>query len=183
MSKLVQDLLVLSRFDVGGVKLVTERFSLDDSVRGVVTAVALTAAQRGHTLTAELGGVPDIPGDKARIEQVLMYIITNAVKYTPAGGRIAVSSGVDSGFAWVKISDTGVGIPESDIPHVFERFYRVEKARSRETGGTGLGLSIAAEIVKSHGGRIELESIHGYGSVFTVYLPIRADGPDAEEER
>ncbi|MDR2501850.1 MAG: cell wall metabolism sensor histidine kinase WalK, partial [Oscillospiraceae bacterium] len=161
----------------------TERFSLNDSIKAVATAVALTAAQRGQTLTLSLGdNAPDILGDRARIEQVLMNIITNAVKYTQAGGRITVSSGAKDGFAWARIADTGIGIPESDIPHVFERFYRVEKARSREAGGTGLGLSIAAEIVKMHGGRIELESMRGYGSVFTVYLPLYT-GESVEDTR
>ena len=177
MGKIVSDLLDLSRLDAGGgMKL--EPFSLERSVREVYTAIALSAERRGQSIDLELQwAMPDIVGDRARIEQVLMNIMTNAMKYTPEGGEINVSCFSIGDFATVRISDSGVGIPKDDLPHIFDRFYRVDKARSRESGGTGLGLSIAYDIVALHGGEIRLESEVGNGSTFTVLLPI--GGPKA----
>jgi signal transduction histidine kinase len=175
MTKIVSDLLDLSRLDSGsGLKI--EKFSLEKSLRDVYAAIALSAERRGLRMTLGLDTLPQISGDRARLEQVLMNIMTNALKYTPEGGEINITCGVDRSRVWVKISDTGVGIPEDDLPHIFDRFYRVDKARSRESGGTGLGLSIAGEIVARHGGEIKLESVYGSGSVFTVILPIEGPG-------
>ena len=101
----------------------------------------------------------------------------DAIKYTPDGGSISLAAGADAGRVWATVRDNGIGIPEEDVGRVFERFYRVDKARSRESGGTGLGLSIAQEIVSRHDGRIELQSRQGEGTVITVWLPI--GGPDA----
>ena len=172
MGKIVTDLLDLSRLDAGGgIKL--EPFSLERSVREVYTAIALSAERRGQRVDLELQwAMPDIVGDRARIEQVLMNIMTNAIKYTPEGGEINVACYAIGDFAKVRISDSGVGIPEEDLPHIFDRFYRVDKARTRESGGTGLGLSIAYDIVLLHGGEIRLESEVGKGTTFTVILPI-----------
>jgi len=182
MTKIVQDLLELSRFDSGNSKLHIEEFSIEQSVRGVYTAIALEARKREHVLNLELEWkLPKIKGDRARIEQVLMNIITNALKYTPDGGQIDIYSGSADGSVWVKIEDTGVGIPEEDLPHVFERFYRVDKARSRESGGTGLGLSIAKEIITMHGGDIQVESASGEGTSVTITLPIEGPGDDKRE--
>ena len=173
MGKIVSDLLDLSRLDAGGgIKL--EPFSLERSVREVYTAIALSAERRGQHIDLELQwAMPNIVGDRARIEQVLMNIMTNAIKYTPEGGEINVSCFAIGDFSTVSITDSGVGIPKEDLPHIFDRFYRVDKARSRESGGTGLGLSIAYDIVTLHGGEIRLESELGKGSTFTVVLPIR----------
>ena len=173
MTKIVQDLLELSRFDSGNTKLSIEEFSIERSVRDVYAAIALEARKRGHALDLELEWrLPKIKGDRARVEQVLMNIISNALKYTPDGGKIAISSGTLGAEVWIKIEDTGVGIPSDDLGRVFDRFYRVDKARSRESGGTGLGLSIAKEIISKHGGNIEIESAQGAGTSVTVMLPI-----------
>ena len=179
MTKIVQDLLELSRFDSGQSRLSLEDFSIERSVRDVYAAIALEAKKRGHVLNLELQWkMPKIRGDKARIEQVLMNIITNALKYTPDGGLIEIYSGSYSGVVWVKIVDTGIGIPADEIVRVFDRFYRVDKARSRESGGTGLGLPIAREIIMRHGGDIEIESTQGQGTSVTVTLPVK--GPSDE---
>jgi signal transduction histidine kinase len=98
-------------------------------------------------------------------------LVDNAVKYTPPGGRVEVTGGSEGAEIVIRVSDTGIGIPEAKLPRIFERFYRVDKARSKETGGTGLGLSIARHIAENHGGRVAVESTPGEGSTFTVNLP------------
>ena len=173
MTKIVQDLLELSRFDSGTSVLTIEEFSIENSVRDVCAAIALEAKRRNQELNLELQWkLPKIMGDRARIEQVLMNTMSNALKYTPDGGRIDIYGGSTDTDVWVKIEDTGVGIPAEDLERVFDRFYRVDKARTRESGGTGLGLSIAKEIVTKHGGEISIESTPGIGTSVTIELPI-----------
>jgi two-component system phosphate regulon sensor histidine kinase PhoR len=109
--------------------------------------------------------------DENGIIQVLFNLVDNAIKYTPSGGKIDISAEVQDKFVKVDIKDTGAGIPEDDIPRIFERFYRIDKARSLELGGTGLGLSIVKHIVKEHGGEVSVESTLGTGSVFTFTIP------------
>jgi signal transduction histidine kinase len=183
MTKIVQDLLELSRFDSGTGKLSVEEFSIEQSVRDVYAAIALDAHKRGHDLNLEMEWkLPTIRGDRARIEQVLMNVISNAMKYTPDGGRIEIVTYSSGGNVIITIEDTGVGIPAEDLPRVFDRFYRVDKARSRESGGTGLGLSIAKEIITLHGGDIEISSTQGVGTKVTITLPITGViGGDGDE--
>ena len=174
MTMIVKDLLDLSRFDSEKTVLTIEEFSIELSVRNVYAAVALEAKRRDHALNLELQwGLPRIMGDRARIEQVLMNVMANAIKYTPDGGIIDVRSGSTNDVVWVQIADNGEGIPTEDLTYVFDRFYRVEKARSRESGGTGLGLSIAKDIVTLHGGDIRIESKVGEGTSVTITLPVR----------
>ena len=111
---------------------------------------------------------------------MLLNVLSNALKYTPDGGIIDISSGRERDMVWIKVSDTGIGIPEEDMPHVFDRFYRVDKARARESGGTGIGLSIAKEIITRHGGDIRLESVLHAGTSVTIYLPIARTGHEEE---
>lgn len=176
MTKIVQDLLTLSRFDAGSFEFSFDYFSFETSVRDVYNAVRMEAQAHRHEFTAEIEpGIPRIRGDKARVEQVLMNMVSNAIKYTKDGGRIAIKAGVRGGEVWCSVKDNGIGIPKEDTQKVFDRFYRVDKARSRESGGTGLGLSIAQEIVVRHGGRIDLKSRVGHGTTITVWLPV--EGP------
>ena len=177
MTKIVQDLLELSRFDSGNSSMTVEEFSIEQSLRDVHAAIALEARNRSHVFDLELEWkLPNITGDRARIEQVLMNILSNALKYTPDGGTITISCGSSADSIWVSVEDTGIGIPPEDLERVFDRFYRVEKARSREAGGTGLGLSIAKEIVARHGGGLTVDSTHGVGTTVTMTLPIRGVG-------
>lgn len=133
----------------------------------------LDAMKRKHVMTMELvGQLPDVYCDSDRIEQVLTNILSNAIKYTPDGGEISIKAWSEDDTVLICVKDNGIGIPEKDIGRLFERFYRVDKARSREAGGSGLGLSIAKEIIERHGGRITIESKYGEGTTVTVYLPI-----------
>lgn len=110
-------------------------------------------------------------GDINLLEQAISNIIQNSIKYTPEGGTIKISTWDDNSSIYIGISDSGIGIPEKDIPHIFERFYRVDKERSRKMGGTGLGLSIAKWIIDNHGGNITVKSTPGVGTTFTITLP------------
>ena len=179
MTKIVQDLLMLSKFDAGSIAFDFADFSFEKSVRDVYDAQLLEAEKHHHSFELEFKGeLPNIRGDRQRIEQVLLNMISNAIKYTRDGGRIRVTAGRTGDSVWCAVRDNGIGIPKKDIDRIFERFYRVDKARSRESGGTGLGLSIAYEIVERHDGRIEVQSQKGKGTAITVTLPI--GGPKHE---
>ncbi|HLY25780.1 MAG TPA: ATP-binding protein [Aggregatilineales bacterium] len=169
MSRLVGDLLLLAQADSGRLPLVEASVEL--------SAVAFDVFRQAQVLATEvelrLGSIEAVHvlGDEDRLRQLLLNLVTNAIKYTPAGGHVIISVTQNEGFAFIRVSDTGIGIPEEDLAHIFDRFYRVDKARSREMGGTGLGLSIASWITEAHKGRIWAESEVGKGSVFTVRLP------------
>ena len=177
MTHIVQDLLTLSRFDSGRSELKLERFSFSAAVRDIYNAVLMDAQRHGHTLTLDIApDIPEMVGDRDRVLQVMMNVVSNAIKYTPdGGGQIAISAGRNPLRVWMEVSDNGIGIPEADRPRIFERFYRVDKARSRESGGTGLGLSIAKEIVDRHEGIIALVDRPGPGTTIRIELPI--EGP------
>ncbi len=180
MTNIVQDLLMLSRFDVGSIAFSFGRFSFEKSLRDVYNAMLLEAQRHRHRFALELKTpLPEIVGDKARIEQVLINLVSNAIKYTKDGGVISITAGRREDLVWVSVRDNGIGIPKEDMSKVFDRFYRVDKARSRESGGTGLGLSIAKEIVIRHKGEIALTSYPGKGTTFTVTLPV--EGPQHED--
>lgn len=176
MTKIVQDLLTLSRFDAGSIEFKFERFSFEKSIHDVFNAMQLEAQKHYHSFKLEFKTpIPEIIGDEARIEQVLINMVSNAIKYTRNGGIISITAGQKEDVVWVSVRDNGIGIPQADVPKVFDRFYRVDKARSRDSGGTGLGLSIASEIVARHNGKLELNSHQGKGTVITMSLPV--EGP------
>lgn len=178
MTHIVQDLLTLSRLDAGNAELVLSRFPFGEAIASVIRANALNARQRGHQVTCDVPeDLPLIVGDRSRLEQVMMNIIGNAIKYTPNNGHIQVTAGAEEASVWMEVSDDGIGIPEQDKERIFDRFYRVDKARSRESGGTGLGLSIAREIVQRHCGTIGLVPHTGKGTTIRLVLPI--GGPDS----
>ena len=174
MTRIVQDLLTLSRLDSGRAEIKMTRFPFREAIDAVCRAVDLDAQNHSHTLVRAYGcHLPMIVGDRNRLEQVMMNVIGNAIKYTPDGGTITVDAGMKGGNVWMEVADTGIGIPSKDRERIFDRFYRVDKARSRESGGTGLGLSIAREIVQRHGGTIGLVRHEGPGTTVRVVLPIR----------
>ena len=176
MTHIVQDLLTLSRFDSGRSELKLAPFPFGQAVRDVYDAILMEAQRHGHTVTLDLPDtLPDIVGDRERILQVMMNVVSNSIKYTPDGGQIRISAGQWPGKVWMEVADNGIGIPKEDRGRIFERFYRVDKARSRESGGTGLGLSIAKEIVDRHEGTIELLDRPGPG--LTVRMVLLVEGP------
>ena len=182
MTHIVQDLLTLSRLDSGRADMKMVRFPFREAIDSVCRAVDLEAKRHHHTLIRNYGPtLPMITGDRSRLEQVMMNVISNAIKYTPDGGTIEVDAGIIGKNVWMEVSDNGIGIPKQDRERIFERFYRVDKARSRESGGTGLGLSIAREIVLRHNGSIALTDHDGPGTTVRILLPIRQEGCEEGE--
>ena len=176
MTHIVQDLMTLSRFDSGRDDMKLSRFSFDTAVHDLYNAVYMEAQRHDHTLKLVADEVlPDVVADRERIMQVMMNIISNSIKYTPDGGEITIKAGRTEQTVWMVVDDNGIGIPEADRPRIFERFYRVDKARSRQSGGTGLGLSIAREIVERHKGILRLEDKEGPG--LAVRLELWIEGP------
>ena len=175
MTHIVQDLLTLSRLDSGQAEFRMTRFHFGEAIENVCRAMELEAQRHHHELLREVeqSELPMIVGDRGRLEQVMMTVIGNAIKYTPDGGTIRVRAGADAVTVWMEVSDNGIGIPRKDWNRIFDRFYRVDKARSRESGGTGLGLSIAKEIVLRHGGTIGPVEHQGPGTTIRIVLPIR----------
>ncbi len=172
MELLIKNLLTLSQLDSKTMSFNVREFDLEESIAYLAKSLAVNASAHGHKLTFDGAYDPVIiRGDRIRIEQILINITSNAIKYTPDGGRISLRLHDLGDRAEVTITDNGVGIPAEDIPHLFERFYRVEKARSSDKGGTGLGLAIAREFAAAHGGDIRVSSIVGKGTTFTVTLP------------
>lgn len=174
MTRLVHDLLTLSRYDYGKADWRPIDFDISELLRRIYDLLRVEAKARRHKLSLSVENLSEtVHGDRDQIEQVLINIITNAIRYTPDEGRIDIEA--EGGAGWVRISvrDNGIGIPEEDLPFIFERFYRVDKARSRSMGGTGLGLAIAREIVETHEGRLTIESTVGTGTVVTLLLPVK----------
>ncbi|MDR1101661.1 MAG: cell wall metabolism sensor histidine kinase WalK [Clostridiales bacterium] len=174
MTQIVKDLLTLSTLGFNSALEEKEYFSLDEMIREVVSNFAVQVEQNGHQLTySPTTNIPPISANKGKIEQVLVNIISNAIKYTPQGkGVIEVFAGSLYNNVYIKVQDNGIGIPQKDLPRIFERFYRIDKARARDKGGTGLGLAIAQEIVQLHGGSINIESKLNKGTEVIITLPI-----------
>ena len=173
LARLTEDLLMLSKMDADRLELETRRIPVGPFVESCIETSTPRAKDKDLKLLVNLAErVPDIAGDRRRLTEVLQNLLDNAIQYTPAGGQIMVSAGPKNGEVIFTVSDTGIGIPQADQPRIFERFYRVDVARSREVGGTGLGLSIAKHLIENHGGKIWVESEVGRGSQFHFSVPI-----------
>ena len=173
MTRIVTDLLTLSKLDNTTKVMEKKVFNLSELVESVSEKLKLNAKNHGIDIFySSEGDVNAYYGDRDRMEQVVTNIVSNAVKYTPSGGRVDVVCGASYTQAYIRVTDNGIGIPEKDQSRIFERFYRVDKARSRESGGTGLGLAIAKELVELHGGKISLKSKEGKGTTVTITLPM-----------
>ena len=171
LNLVISDLLRLVQFDQMEDRLQPQNVQLDQLCQEAVKRIAPIAGKKNIAIESNLAPFSAV-GDPVKLEQVFFNIVDNAVKYTDQGGTVKVRLRPSGEWALVEISDNGIGIPQKDLPHIFDRFYRVDKARSRDTGGTGLGLSIVDKIVKMHGGRIDVTSREGEGTTFSIYLPI-----------
>lgn len=187
LTSLIQDLLDISKLDSGAEARGQESVGINQLISEAVEQVRAHAEKKGVELSLKLaegetgetsegaGGLaePKIAGNFLQLLRAITNILTNAVNYTPEGGAVTVTSRLIEGKVSVRIQDTGVGIEPADLPHIFERFYRADKARTRETGGTGLGLAITREIIARHHGTVDVESTVGKGSTFTIQLPLQ----------
>jgi signal transduction histidine kinase len=179
LGRLVDQLLELSRLESGDLPLHREQVQLRPLVSRVLSEIEVTRARRDVDLAQDLPeDLPAIFADAERVHQVLFNLLDNAVRFTPAGGRVRVTASRHNGSVDVAVTDTGPGIDAEHLPRLFDRFYRVDTARSREEGGTGIGLAIARSVVEAHGGRIWAESEPGKGSTFTFELPVAIRLPD-----
>ena len=179
MSRLVGDLLMLAQADLGHLPIIEGKVQLD--------ALVLEVFEQAHVLSkgkvnVHLGTLDEvtITGDSDRLKQLLLNLVTNGIKYSPEGGKLSISLETDETTARVNVSDTGEGIPAEDLPNIFDRFYRVDRARARAQGGAGLGLSIAKWIAEAHNGDITVESVEGEGTTFTLHLPIVDKEPEPD---
>ena len=173
MSKLVSDLLQLTKFDYKKIAWEKINFDITELTKQICDKHKIQAEKKNQILECYVtSNVEDVYGDRDGIEQAITNILSNSIKYTPENGNIKVYIGAVHNDAYIKIIDNGIGIPKDDLPRVFERFYRVDKARSREMGGTGLGLPIAKEIIDSNNGSIDIKSDKGAGTEVIIKLPI-----------
>ena len=172
LARLTEDLLELSRIEAGQMELEFRPVSVQYLIESCLETARLKAAQRDLIVEVDIpDGLPSIRGDANRLQEVLQNLLDNAVQYTPENGRIDVQAAQVGGAVVLTVADTGIGIPQAEQGRIFERFYRVDAARSREAGGTGLGLSIARHIVDAHGGKLWVESAVGEGSRFHFSIP------------
>ncbi len=172
LARIVESLLAISRLDAGEAQMESVRFDLAELAATTTEQMRLLAEDKRISLECRANGQVEIIGDRARLKQVVVNLVDNAIKYTPEGGAVGVIVSAEEGHAVMLVEDNGAGIPADALPHLFERFYRVDKARSRQMGGAGLGLAIVKSIVAAHGGQVNVESAEGKGSRFIVELPL-----------
>lgn len=173
LTSIITDLLTLTQMDDGRIKLHVEHVNLSELAEETLRMLHPMAEERGQTLKERIFPNITLEGDRSKLGQIIYNLAENAIKYTPDGGRVQVSLTQRGKTVVLTVQDNGVGIPKEDQGHIFDRFYRVDKARSRETGGTGLGLSIVRQMVQLHGGVVRVDSEMGQGSTFTVELPVQ----------
>jgi signal transduction histidine kinase len=175
--------LYLARIDAGKDQVNFERINLKELLAELSSDIEVLAREKG--IEFKIAPLEDltVEGDKIKLEQLFLNLLENAIRYTPKGGSISASVVREGKTAVIAIRDTGIGIPEEHIPHIFERFYRVDKARSRAEGGAGLGLAICKHIAEVHNGKIEVESQVGKGSTFSISLPLTENSDSDNHER
>jgi signal transduction histidine kinase len=167
LSSLIDDLFEMSQLDAGGIQLELAAGSIADLISDTIESFSEPARRQGITLTGSVSpGTDPVRMDVQRMGRVLSNLVSNALRHTPSGGQVSICAAAVPGGVRVEVEDNGEGICAEDLPHVFDRFYRGEKSRSRATGGSGLGLAIARGIVRAHGGEIGVESTPGIGTRF-----------------
>jgi len=182
LSKIVDQLLAMSRLDAGEAFLELSHFDFSELVRTTVEHMRLLVDEKKLVLKVEAAEPVHVEGDPSRLQQVVVNLLDNAIKYTPEGGEVRVSVRAEAEKAVLTITDTGIGISEEAQTQIFERFYRTDKARSRQLGGTGLGLSIVKSIGAAHGGQVTVESAEGRGSIFRFEIPLLSNEAAARTE-
>jgi signal transduction histidine kinase len=180
LASVVEGLLSLSRLDTGEARSERVRFDLAELVRTTADQMSLLAEDKDIAVACEAPAGVQVEGDRARLKQVVVNLLDNAIKYTPNGGAVRLRVARAGGTALFEVSDTGIGIPDEARGHVFERFFRVERSRTRDQGGVGLGLAIVKSICTAHGATVEVESGADRGSCFRVLLPL-ASAPVSTE--
>ncbi|MCK5537048.1 MAG: ATP-binding protein, partial [Bacteroidales bacterium] len=176
MSRIISDLTMLTNADSEMEKLCYEKIDIGKLIKSMVKSLSIIAKEKNISLKfGPYFGNIVLLGDESKLEKAVMNLVRNAIKYTDENGWIKISMNKDAENVFIKIKDNGIGIPEKDLPNIFERFYRVDKARSRMEGGTGLGLSICKWMVEAHNGEILVKSKEGVGSEFLVRLPIKQE--------
>jgi heavy metal sensor kinase len=178
MSQIVNDLLFLSKADMGEIHLQKQRIDLTQLVTEVHAQARMIAIAKEITVRMSADSNVVVIGDRLRLRQLLLNLVDNGIKYTPEGGEMLISLASNDSQVELRVLDNGIGISPEDQPHIFDRFFRVDKARSREAGGSGLGLSISRWIIEAHGGEISVQSEPGKGSTFTVTLPVAPQGEE-----
>jgi two-component system phosphate regulon sensor histidine kinase PhoR len=184
LSAIIEDLLALARLEEsgGGGALENEVLAVHELLGEVTHATAQEAASRDCVLEVQYTEHLEVRGIRPLLEQALGNLVVNAVRYGPESSKVTLSAGLsDQGEVCLSVSDRGPGIAPAHLERIFERFYRVDRGRSREVGGTGLGLAIVKHIAQAHGGRVELASVEGQGSTFTIVLPASGEGAQAGE--
>jgi signal transduction histidine kinase len=172
MAKIVHSMMTISRLDCGGEQIEHAPVDLVEVVAVTLDHMSLLAEEKHISLRFKAGAAIYVTGDSMRLKQIVVNLVDNAIKYTPDGGDVSVFVAAEQKKAILKVTDTGIGIPAASLPLVFNRFYRVDQARSRESGGTGLGLSIVKAICDAHGGEAFVECIDGRGTTFRIELPL-----------
>jgi signal transduction histidine kinase len=172
LARIVEGLFAISRLDAGEAQKEWVQFDLAGLASGTAEQMCLLAEDKGVSIACDAPKEVIVDGDRARMKQVIVNLLDNAIKYTPSGGAVRLSVTATNDKAVLEVEDTGIGIPAEARAHIFERFFRVDKARSREMGGAGLGLSIVKSICAAHGGQVDFQSREGAGSRFKVELPL-----------
>jgi len=174
LTKIVENLLAISRLEAGEARKQPERLDFAELARNTADQMRLLAEEKQIHLNCDGAEPVEVDVDPSRLKQVVVNLLDNAIKYTPEGGRVSISVMKRDSRAVLEVEDSGIGISSVDLPHIFDRFYRADKARSRQMGGTGLGLSIVRSICLAHGGQVTVNSTEGRGSLFRVELPLAA---------
>jgi heavy metal sensor kinase len=172
LAEIVESLFALSRLDAGEAHAAWQPFDLAELAATTAEQMGLLATDKNISIACDSNDAVTVEGDPARLKQVIVNLLDNAIKYTPAGGRVRLSVRGEGGYAILEVADDGIGIPAEALPHVFKRFYRVDGSRSREQGGAGLGLAIVKSICSAHGAEVEVHSAPGSGSTFRVRQPL-----------
>ena len=175
LGEIVESLFALSRLDAGEAPAQWLRFDLAELAATTAGQMGLLATDKNVTMECDSSCFAPVEGDRARLKQVIVNLLDNAIKYTPSGGRVRLSVRREQGFAILDVADDGPGIPAEALPHVFKRFFRVDPSRSREQGGAGLGLAIVKSICAAHGADVEVTSVPGRGSIFRVRQPLAGE--------